>query len=286
MAKKSTIHVEGSDIRLVLVGENDYISLTDIDERFEGGGRHIENWLRNQNTIEYLGTWELLHNPNFNSMQLHGIREQVGVNRFLLSAKKWIESTNAIGIKSSAGRYGGTFAHPDIAFHFCLWLSPTFQLYIAKEFQRLKKEESEQRKESLEWSIKRTLTKINYRIHTDAVKMHLIPPRISDGKQDGIVYASEADLLNLALFGMTAKQWQGLNPELKGNVRDYASTEQLLVLANLESLNAHLIKEGLSQDERLQKLNEVAIYQMELLSEPKTVKSLEQLPDKKRGKID
>jgi hypothetical protein len=280
MAKKGTITVEGTDIRLVGQGEDDYISLTDIDQRFEGGGRHIENWMRNQNTVEYLATWETLHNTGFNSMQLHGIREQIGINRFLLSAKKWIEMTNAIGIKSSAGRYGGTFAHPDIAFHFCLWLSPTFQLYVAKEFQKLKKEEAEQQKLSLDWTLKRAISKINFKVHTDAIKTHLIPPRILDAKQSGYVYASEADMLNLALFGVTAKQWQGINPTLKGNIRDYATAEQLLVLANLENLNAHLIKEGIVQDLRLSKLNEVAIYQMELLSDSKILGSLKQLPDK------
>jgi hypothetical protein len=280
MAKKGTITVEGTDIRLVVQGADDYISLTDIDQRFEGGGRHIENWMRNQNTVEYLATWETLHNTGFNSMQLHEIREQIGINRFLLSAKKWIEMTNAIGIKSSAGRYGGTFAHPDIAFHFCLWLSPTFQLYVAKEFQKLKKEEAEQQKLSLDWTLKRAISKINFKVHTDAIKMHLIPPRILDAKQSGYFYASEADMLNIALFGVTAKQWQGINPTLKGNIRDFATAEQLLVLANLENLNAHLIKEGLAQEERLSKLNEVAIYQMELLSDSKVLGSLKQLPEK------
>jgi hypothetical protein len=280
MAKKGTITVEGTDIRLVVQGADDYISLTDIDQRFEGGGRHIENWMRNQNTVEYLATWETLHNTGFNSMQLHEIREQIGINRFLLSAKKWIEMTNAIGIKSSAGRYGGTFAHPDIAFHFCLWLSPTFQLYVAKEFQKLKKEEAEQQKLSLDWTLKRAISKINFKVHTDAIKMHLIPPRILDAKQSGYIYASEADMLNIALFGVTAKQWQGINPTLKGNIRDFATAEQLLVLANLENLNAHLIKEGLAQEERLSKLNEVAIYQMELLSDSKVLGSLKQLPER------
>ena len=276
MAKR-TLNVEGSDIRLVTEGESDYISLTDIDQRFEGAGRHIENWMRNQNTIEYLATWETLHNPHFNSMQLHGIKEQVGLNRFLLSIKKWIEATGAIGVRATAGRYGGTFAHPDIAFHFCLWLSPTFQLYIAKEFQRLKREEFEAKKEIQDWSLKRTLAKINFQFHTDAVKFHLIPPKIDGSKAAGLVYASEADLLNVALFGVTAKQWQTMNPTLKGNLRDHATTEQLLVLANLENLNAHLIKEKMAQDERLEKLNEVAIYQMALLADPKTLHGLKEI---------
>ncbi len=274
MAKKTTLRVEGSDISLLIQGDADFISLTDIDQRFDGNGRHIENWLRNQNTVEYLGTWEMLHNPNFNSMQLHGIREQIGINRFLMSAKKWIEMTGAIGIKSTAGRYGGTYAHPDIAFHFCLWISPTFQLYIAKEFQKLKQQEAEQAKENLDWSIKRTLAKVNYLIHTDAVKLHLIPPRIAGTKLEGLYYATEADLLNLALLGMTAKEWRSQNPEAKGNIRDHATTEQLLVLSNLENLNAEFIKMGFSKEDRLQKLNDVAIYQMELLLSVSAVKRL------------
>ena len=279
MAKK-ILSVEGSDITLVTVGEGDYISLTDIDQRFDGGGRHIEGWLKNQNTIEYLTTWETLHNTSFNSHHLAGIKEQVGLNRFVFSVKKWVEMTDAVGLKANAGRYGGTYAHPDIAFHFCLWLSPTFQLYIAKEFQRLKKEEGVQLKEALDWNLKRTLAKVNYRIHTDAVKMHLIPPRVAGTKQEGIVYASQADILNLALFGITAKQWREANPDLKGNIRDYAATEQLLVLVNLENLNAHFIKEGLAPDERLDKLNEIAIHQMQLLSDPKALQGFKQLPDK------
>jgi KilA-N domain len=265
MAKK-TIIVQDTEITLLpKLGEDDYISLTDIDQKFEGNGRHIENWLRNQNTVEYLATWETLYNPNFNSMQLHGIKEQVGINRFLLSAKKWIETTNAIGIRSSSGRYGGTFAHPDIAFHFCLWLSPTFQLYISKEFQRLKQQEAKDNKEHLDWTIKRTLAKINYKIHADAIKTHLIPFKVQDTKFESLYYASEADLLNIALFSMTAKEWRESNPDLKGNMRDYATAEQLLVLANLENLNAEFIKMGFLKENRLTKLNDVAIYQMHLL---------------------
>ncbi len=263
---KRTLQVEGTEITLIAEAENDYLSLTDIDHKFEGKGRHIENWLRNQNTIEYLATWEMLHNPDFNSMQLHGIKEQVGINRFLISAGKWVEMTNAIGIVAKSGRYGGTFAHPDIAFHFCLWLSPTFQLYVAKEFQRLKKEESAEEKMALEWNLRRALSKINYRIHTDAIRQNLIPQRIFKSlNAQELAYANEADLLNLALFGHTAKMWRQQNPDLKGNLRDHATDEQLLVLANLESHNAQFIKEGLSQNERLEKLNEIAIYQMQVL---------------------
>jgi KilA-N domain len=274
MAKKTIIVQETEISLLVKQGEDDFISLTDIDQKFDGGGRHIENWLRNQNTVEYLATWELLYNPNFNSMQLHGIKEQVGINRFILSAKKWIEATQAIGIKSTAGRYGGTFAHPDIAFHFCLWLSPTFQLYIAKEFQRLKEQDAKEQKTNSEWSIKRAFSKVNYLIHSDAVKKHLLPLKIQDTKFEGLYYASEADLLNWALFGMTAKAWREGNPNLKGNMRDYASVEQLLVLANMENLNAEFIKMGISKADRLTKLNDVAIYQMELLVDSASIKSL------------
>ena len=265
MAKKTILVQETAISLLPKQDGDDYISLTDIDQKFDGGGRHIENWLRNQNTVEYLETWESLYNPAFNSMQLHGIKEQVGINRFLLSAKKWIDMTNAIGIKSSSGRYGGTFAHPDIAFHFCLWLSPTFQLYISKEFQRLKKQEAIDQNQALDWDLKRSLAKINYKIHADAVKNHLVPLKIQDTKFEGLYYASEADVLNLALFMVTAKDWREANPSVKGNLRDQATTEQLLVLANLENLNAEFIKMGLSKAERLSKLNEIAIYQMQLL---------------------
>ena len=265
MAKKIILVQETAISLLPKQDGDDYISLTDIDQKFDGGGRHIENWLRNQNTVEYLETWESLYNPAFNSMQLHGIKEQVGINRFLLSAKKWIDMTNAIGIKSSSGRYGGTFAHPDIAFHFCLWLSPTFQLYISKEFQRLKKQEAIDQNQALDWDLKRSLAKINYKIHADAVKNHLVPLKIQDTKFEGLYYASEADVLNLALFMVTAKDWREANPSVKGNLRDQATTEQLLVLANLENLNAEFIKMGLSKAERLSKLNEIAIYQMQLL---------------------
>lgn len=278
--KKKTITVDGSYITLVPMGKEDYISLTDIDQRFEGNGRHIENWLRNQNTIEYLTVWETLYNPNFNSLQLHGIREKVGLNRFILSAKKWIELTNAIGLKASAGRYGGTYAHLDIAFHFCLWLSPTFQLYVAKEFQRLKEGEAKELHQSLTWDLRRELAKVNYRVHTDAVQMHLIPPQLTE-KEMRAVFTSEADLLNVAMFGVTAKEWKTANPKAKGNIRDYATAEQLLVLANLENLNAHFIKEGMSAFERLHKLNEIAIYQMQLLTRSDEMQGLKELFDGK-----
>ena len=279
MAKQTTINVQGTEIKLLVQENTDYISLTDIDMKFDGNGRHIENWLRNQNTIEYLATWELLHNPNFNSMQLHGIKENIGINRFLLSAKKWIDTVNAIGIKASAGRYGGTFAHKDIAFHFCLWLSPSFQLYVAKEFQRLKEQEAKEQNEALDWNLKRTLAKINYRIHSDAVKTYLIPPKVSETKFEGLYYANEADILNVAMFGMTAKEWREANPNTKGNIRDEATTEQLLVLSNLENLNAEFIKLGMNKNERLKRLNETAIHQMGLFADMNIGKALREGKD-------
>jgi hypothetical protein len=276
---KKTIVVEGSEITLLPQSSiEDYISLTDIMKRFDDEFA-VYGWMRNRNTVEFLGVWEQLHNPSFNSDEFVRIKNEAGANSFNLTPKKWVAATGAIGITSKTGRYrSGIFAHKDIAVNFCYWLSPTFQLYLIKEFQRLKEAEAEQAKTTLDWSLKRTLAKVNYRVHTDAVKVHLIPPRIINTKQEGWVYAGEADTLNIALFGMTAKQWQGMNPNLKGNIRDYATAEQLLVLSNLENLNAHFIKEGLSQDERLQKLNEIAIYQMQLLSDPKMLERLKELP--------
>ena len=272
MAKKK-ITVEGTAISLLTADDEDYISLTDIDASFEGGGRHIENWLRNQNTVEYLETWEKLYNPDFNSMQLHGIKEKIGTNRFLLSVKKWISLTNAIGIKAKAGRYGGTFAHPDIAFHFCLWLSPSFQLYLVKEFQRLKSEEAKAL--DTEWNVKRIMAKATYPLQTEAVRAHLIPPKVKYTKKEGLFFASEADLLNLALFGMTAKQWKQQNPKAKGNIRDNASHEQLLVLSVLQGLNAKLIEWGSDTEQRLELLNKAAIEWMQIIL---SGNSLQQLP--------
>jgi hypothetical protein len=272
-----TIQVQGSEIKLLVENDSDFISLTDLTQNFEGGSGLIEKWLRNRNTVEFLGMWEKLYNPKFNEIQFQELASQAGLNTFMMSVKKWIDETGAIGIRAKAGRYGGTYAHKDIALEFCTWLSPLFKLYVVREFDRLKSLEYE--KLAIEWNVKRVLTKINYRIHTDAVKAHLIPPRLAHTQKEGLVYASEADLLNLALFGMTAKDWSNQNPTLKGNMRDYATAEQLLVLANLENLNAEFIKEGYSQEERLQRLNEVAIYQMELLSDPKVDKMLK--PPKK-----
>jgi hypothetical protein len=277
MAKiKKNITVQGTEISLLLKNEyEEYFSLTDIARKFnpDNPSMLIINWMRNKDTIEFLGVWEKLHNPDFNPIEFDKIKNEAGLNRFILSAKNWIKATNAIGIQSKAGRYGGTFAHRDIALGFCYWLSPPFQLYLIKEFQRLKKIEAQQKQDSLEWSLKRLLTKINYSIHTDAIKETLIPPRLAQSKTSGLVYASEADLLNMALFGMTVKEWRLQNTDAKGNIRDYATTEQLLVLANLEAINAELIRQGLEQDERVIRLNEAAITQMRsILNSPSFTK--------------
>ncbi len=274
MGKKKSITVKGSEIGLLSrKGTEDYISLTDIMKRFDDEFS-IYSWMRNKNTVEYIGVWEQLHNPDFKGDEFVTFKNMAGSNNFNLTPKKWKKATNAIGFEVKSGRYGGgTFAHRDIAIHFCSWLSPTFQLYLVKEFQRLKEIESEQENETLGWNLNRTLSKINYRIHTDAIKNTLIPQRIV--RESGLVYASEADLLNIALFNMTAREWKRQNPEKTGNMRDEATTEQLLVLANLEAINAELIRMGLSQNERVSRLNETAIIQMQsLLSSP----SLRQLP--------
>lgn len=239
---------------------------------FEGGSALIENWLKNKDTILFLGVWEQINNPDFNSLEFEGIKNEAGRNSFYLSAKKWIEKTGAIGLIASAGRYGGSFAHKDIAFEFGSWLSPEFKLYLIKEFQRLK--EDENRRLSLEWNLNRTLSKLNYRIHTDAIKEHIIPPQISK-KQQSIVYATEADVLNMALFGKTAREWRDENPSKDGNIRDFATVEQLLVLANLESMNAEFIRMDLPQGERLQKLNEIARAQLKSLALNPTIKRLD-----------
>jgi hypothetical protein len=264
-AKKTTIEVQGTAITILSQKEQDFICLTDI-ARFKSVDRFddlIRNWLRNRNTVEFLGVWERLNNPSFNPVEFDGIRIQAGLNSFTLTPKQWIEKTRAVGIISSAGRYGGTYAHKDIAFEFASWISVEFRLYLIKEFQRLK--EDENRRLSLAWNLNRTLSKLNYRIHTDAVKAHLIPPEVTPA-QAAITYATEADLLNVALFGHTARQWRDANPKLEGNVRDYASVEQLLVLANMEGMNAEFIHMGLLQGERLKRLNQIAIRQMQVLT--------------------
>lgn len=266
MAKQSTLLVQGLEIRILGKENVDYISLTDIAKSSnDRTDIIISNWFRNRNTIEFLGLWEQMNNPNFNPIGFDGIRNRTGLNNFILTTKEWVEETNAIGIEAKAGRYGGTYAHRDIAFEFCSWVSVVFKLYFITEFQRLKAIEAEQQKQSLDWTIKRTLAKVNYKIHADAVKMHLVPLKVQDTKFESLYYASEADLLNLALFSMTAKEWREANPNLKGNMRDYATAEQLLVLANLENLNAEFIKMGFEKNVRLEKLNDVAIYQMQLL---------------------
>lgn len=254
------INVDNKEISVISIDEKDYISLTDMVKNIENGLALIEKWLRNKNTIEFLGIWEEMYNPNFNSPEFEGIKNEAGLNRFILSAKQWIEKTNAIGIIAKAGRYGGTYAHKDIAFEFAMWISPEFKIYIVKEFQRLKEEEQKQ----LGWSAKRELAKINYRIHTDAIKQNLIPHELT-AAQKSFVYADEADMLNVAMFGMTARQWRDANPALKGNIRDYATINQLICLSNMENLNAVFINEGLSQSVRLEKLNKIAIQQMKVL---------------------
>ena len=255
---KNKIIVEEQEISI----KDDYISLTDMVRNIDNGLVLIEKWLRNKNTIEFIGIWEEIYNTNFNSPEFEGIKNEAGFNRFSLSVKMWISKTNAIGIVAKAGRYGGTYAHKDIAFEFASWISPKFKLFLIKEFQRLKNDEIEKLK--LGWDIKRTIVKMNYHIHTDAIKSNLIPPNIAKNKVT-YIYASEADLLNLALFGLTAKEWKENSPKLSGNMRDYATAEQLVVLANLENLNAEYIKQKLSSEDRLTKLNAIAIEQLKLL---------------------
>ncbi|MBR5581147.1 MAG: KilA-N domain-containing protein [Treponema sp.] len=254
------INVKDTEITVISIDERDYISLTDMVRNIENGSALIEKWLRNKNTIEFLGIWEEMYNPNFNSPEFEGIKNEAGLNRFILSVKQWIEKTNAIGIIAKAGRYGGTYAHKDLAFEFASWVSPQFKLYLLREFQRLKEEEQK----LLGWSAKRELAKINYRIHTDAIKQNLIPQELTPA-QKSFVYADEADMLNVAMFGKTAREWREENPDLKGNIRDYATINQLICLSNMENLNSVFINEGLAQSERLEKLNKIAIQQMKVL---------------------
>ena len=272
MSKTRKIEVLERPVTFYRHQEEDFISLTDIARYRDAkrGDYIIQNWLRNRNTIEFLGIWEQLNNPDFNSIEFDGIKSQAGLNSFSLTAKRWIEATGATGLISKTGRYGGTYAHKDIAFEFASWISVEFKLYLIKEFQRLKEEEQKQ----LGWDIKRNLTKINYRIHTDAIKENLIPPQLT-GKQVSLVYASEADVLNMALFGITAKQWRDSHPDEKGNIRDHANVSQLVCLANLETLNALFIQEKEPQPERLRKLNQIAIEQMRILTEDARLNRLE-----------
>ena len=270
--KKSTIRVQDTTITIFSHKEEDYISLTDMVQNFEGGRALIEQWLKNKDTILFLGIWEQINNPDFKTLEFEGFKNEAGRNSFYISVKKWVESTHAKGLVARAGRYGGTYAHKDIAFEFGAWLSPEFKLYLIKEFQRLK--EDENTRLSLEWNLNRTLAKLNYRIHTDAIKSHIIPPLV-DKNSEGFIYATEADVLNVALFGKTAKQWRDENPEQKGNIREYATLEQLLVLANIESMNAEFIRMKLPQLERLHKLNQIAITQLQSLAGNTNIRKLD-----------
>lgn len=263
------ITVQDTDITIITFDDKDYISLTDMVRSIENGLSLIEKWLRNKNTIEFIGIWEEMYNPHFNSPEFEGIKNEAGLNRFILSVKQWVEKTNSRGIIAKAGRYGGTYAHKDIAFEFASWVSPQFKLYLLKEFQRLKEQEQAQ----LGWSAKRELSRINYQIHTDAIKQHLIPLEITP-QQASVIYASEADVLNVAMFGMTALQWRNAHPDLKGNIRDYASINELICLSNMENLNALFINEGVLQKDRLIKLNQIAIQQMSVLENIKNKKLL------------
>ncbi|NLB81196.1 MAG: KilA-N domain-containing protein [Clostridiaceae bacterium] len=278
---KETIIAKGTEIAVISGGDdNDYISLTDIAKyrTDENPGYVIQNWMRNRNVVQFLGLWEQINNPTFNCLEFEAIEKEAGLNSFVLTPKKWVEKTKAIGITTKQGRYAATFAHSDIAFEFASWISPEFKLYIIKDYQRLKTDENNRL--SLEWNLNRTLAKINYRIHTDAIKDILIPPEITPQKQN-ITYANEADLLNVALFGMTAKEWRQSNPDVKGNIRDEASLQQLIVLSNMESLNAEFIRQGLSQKERLLRLNASAKQMMSSLLDSAGIEQLKQLKSSK-----
>lgn len=271
MTKGRVLQVKESSITVIRQNETDYISLTDMTNGLNEGSGLIGKWMTNKNTLEYLGVWEKVNNPVFNYTEFGVIGRNAGTNRFIMSVGQWLERTKAIGLIVKAGRYGGTYAHKDIAFHFAMWLSPEFQIYLVNEFQRLKDDENNRLK--LDWKLQRTLLKVNYQIHTDAIKENLIPQEITK-QQIAHVYANEADLLNVALFGITAKEWRDNNLDKSGNIRDYTTLEQLVVLSNMESINALLIQQGLSQTERLLQLNKVAITQMRSLLESKAMKKL------------
>ena len=259
--KNRIINVKGAEVTIATRHGQDYISLTDM-LKAKDGDFFISDWLRNRNTVEFLGIWETVYNPAFNYGEFAIIKSQAGLNSYKISVKEWVEKTHAIGLQATAGRYGGTYAHKDIAFEFGMWISAEFKIYLIKEFQRLKDEEA--RATSLEWNFQRTLSKVNYKIHTDAIKERLLPPRLT-AAQTSVIYASEADLLNVALFGITAAQWRQINPQQPGNMRDAATLEQLVVLSNLESINAVLIHQGLAAKDRLVQLNAIAITQMRSL---------------------
>lgn len=273
MSKLKTIEVQGTKITLLDANEHDFISLTDIARHInERTDVVITNWMRNRNTVEFLGVWEQLYNPGFNPIGFDGIRIRTGLNNFFLTVKQWIGETNAIGMQAKTGRYGGTYAHKDIAFEFCSFVNPAFKLYLIKEFQRLKEDEATLN--SLEWDVKRIMAKASYPIHTEAVRQHLIPPKIARTKLEGLYFANEADLLNVALFGMTAKEWKLQNPGLKGNLRDHATHEQLLVLSLLQGLNAKLMEWGSDAQQRLELLNKAAIEWMEVVLNSGSLKEL------------
>ena len=261
MKKNETINISGVEIRVTKFNDEDYICLTDM-LKAKDGEFFITDWLRNRNTLEYIGIWEKVYNPDFNYGEFATIRNQAGLNSFKIGVQEFAERTNSICIKAKAGRYGGTYAHKDIAFEFAMWISAEFKIYIVKEFQRLKVEEQRQ----LGWSAKRELAKINYRIHTDAIQNNLIPPAVSRAQMN-IIYANEADVLNVALFGKTHQQWQRENPTLKGNQRDYATINQLICISNMENINAVMINDGIPQPQRLKRLNDIAIHQMRVLSQ-------------------
>ena len=271
MAKGRILNVNESTITVIHQNETDYISLTDMTTSFREGSGLIGKWISNKNTLEYLGVWEKINNLNFNYPEFGVIEQEAGTNRFIMSVGQWIDRTKSVGMIAKAGRYGGTFAHKDIAFHFAMWLSPEFQIYLVNEFQRLKDDENSRLK--LEWNLQRTLAKVNYQIHTDAIKENLIPKEITK-QQASFVYANEADLLNVALFGITAKEWRDSNSEKNGNIRDHATLVQLVVLSNMESINALLIQQNFPQNERLLQLNKVAIAQMKSLSESNAMSKL------------
>ena len=285
---ESVIHADGVDISVVTTvgSEDDYISLTDIAKHRnpEFPADVVKNWMRLRSTLEFLGLWEELNNPNFNMVDFDQFKNDAGSNAFVMSPQKWIKSTNAIGLISKSGRYGGgTFAHKDIAFEFASWLSPEFKLYIIKDYQRLKEDEGHRL--ALDWNVKRILVSANYKIHTDAIKENLIPPELSK-QQQGYVYADEADLLNVGLFGKTAKQWRSENPGVKGSIRDYATIEQLLVLTNLENLNAYLVKQGIPQSERMRKLRDTVVYQLKTLAGSKGARELNYMHNQLKLPVD
>lgn len=270
MIKNKKISVLGNEISVVKKGNDDFISLTDM-LKAKDGDFFISDWLRNRNTVEFLGIWESVNNPDFNYGEFAIIKSQAGLNNYKISVKEWENKTNAIGLKATAGRYGGTYAHIDIAFEFGMWISAEFKVYLIKEFKRLKEDESSRL--NLEWNLQRTLSKVNYKIHTDAIKENLVPTELSK-KQIAIIYASEADVLNMALFGKTAHQWRDENHNQKGNIRDMATIQQLVVLSNLESIKALLINQDINQEQRLEQLNEIAISQMKSLLANSTLNNL------------